>query len=972
MANQFFSYSSRGSIGGGGGGGGVTSLNSLTGALTLVAGSGISITPAGSNITIASTGGGGANTALSNLASVAINTSLLPGLTDSIALGGAGLRYTTAYLHTILNDNTAGGPASDLVLQTQRGISVLASYLDMGNSGINNLLDPIGAQDAATKAYVDANVVTISFNPVGSSPNGDGASVPGPGNITLQPADATNPGLLTAAAQALGGDKTLAGSLELDNVTTTNVVLTVKGAPSNAPTDLLFDATYTNGSSLDATYIQQGSPTPVTTVGSPVVTANALDLTANTGQYVQYDGAAMAAAVQTGTIRFRYTPNYTGNPPTNMRIFTTSSGALDGNSVNRISISTSSTTDFEVDMWDASGGGLFFITVPYAAVTGVTTEWEFNWDLTAGASRLFQDGVQVGATDTTMGTRDSSNNHILIGADNSLTTGSDFSITDIVVYNTVQHTANFSSPIPPILGPFTPPQTADLQDWIGSTGSILSFVDKSGFITLPGDPTTSLMAATKQYVDTQAANLTLNQVLTNGNNAGLHNITNLNAIQDASNINALDVTNRVLFDEAGNPAEDFNGRILYDSSEVESVYWQNRILYDSSTIVSVDWLNRNLMDASNFTSIDWTGRILHDGAGVPSENYTLRNLIAGDGTTVVLDWTTTAAFGAAISAPNFSGSSSGTNTGDVTAGGFGGTPNNNGAILTGQVLHLQPADATHPGGVSTLAQTFAGNKTFANLVLIPSASTQALTINTSSFVFDSTNNSLGINGSPGSNTFIDAINSSGGVKRIQLTGYGNTVGYRSRYANGTQSAPTAAVNTNVLNFISAQGFGVTGFPAASTALMNFTAAGTFTDSSMPTDINFSTTPTGSVTAVQVAQISHTGATTLGASASAAIHQINGGLNVTTRTITANLTIDTTTSDYIIFCNQSGAITLTLPAPTNGRMLVIKDSSGTAATNNITLAQHASEKIEGLAASKILQTNFGSWTFTSDGTDWWMI
>lgn len=44
---------------GGGTGAGVTSLNSLTGSLTLVAGSNITITPSGSNITISSTGGGG-------------------------------------------------------------------------------------------------------------------------------------------------------------------------------------------------------------------------------------------------------------------------------------------------------------------------------------------------------------------------------------------------------------------------------------------------------------------------------------------------------------------------------------------------------------------------------------------------------------------------------------------------------------------------------------------------------------------------------------------------------------------------------------------------------------------------------------------------------------------------------------------------------------------------------------------------
>lgn len=42
----------------GGGGGGVTSLNGLTGALSLIAGTGISVTPSGSGITIATTGGG--------------------------------------------------------------------------------------------------------------------------------------------------------------------------------------------------------------------------------------------------------------------------------------------------------------------------------------------------------------------------------------------------------------------------------------------------------------------------------------------------------------------------------------------------------------------------------------------------------------------------------------------------------------------------------------------------------------------------------------------------------------------------------------------------------------------------------------------------------------------------------------------------------------------------------------------------
>lgn len=66
-------------------------------------------------------------------------------------------------------------------------------------------------------------------------------------------------------------------------------------------------------------------------------------------------------------------------------------------------------------------------------------------------------------------------------------------------------------------------------------------------------------------------------------------------------------------------------------------------------------------------------------------------------------------FTGAISASNLSG----TNTGDVTLAVIGGTPNANGASLSGQALNLQPADATFGGVLTALAQSIAGLKTFA-------------------------------------------------------------------------------------------------------------------------------------------------------------------------------------------------------------------------------------------------------------------
>ncbi len=73
---------------------------------------------------------------------------------------------------------------------------------------------------------------------------------------------------------------------------------------------------------------------------------------------------------------------------------------------------------------------------------------------------------------------------------------------------------------------------------------------------------------------------------------------------------------------------------------------------------------------------------------------------------------TAANFSGAISASNFSGSSSGTNTGDVTLTAVGSTPSANGASLVGQALTLQPADGTHPGVLTEIAQSIGGDKTF--------------------------------------------------------------------------------------------------------------------------------------------------------------------------------------------------------------------------------------------------------------------
>lgn len=84
----------------GGGGGGIASINGdTTAAQVIAAGSGIAVSSSGGTTTISSSGGGsGANTALSNIASVAASADMNPGADDAYDMGSPTERWKTAYL----------------------------------------------------------------------------------------------------------------------------------------------------------------------------------------------------------------------------------------------------------------------------------------------------------------------------------------------------------------------------------------------------------------------------------------------------------------------------------------------------------------------------------------------------------------------------------------------------------------------------------------------------------------------------------------------------------------------------------------------------------------------------------------------------------------------------------------------------------------------------------------------------------
>ncbi|HET7452146.1 MAG TPA: tail fiber domain-containing protein [Thermoanaerobaculia bacterium] len=152
-------------LGGGGGGGNctlcVTSLNGLTGALTLKPGSGISITPSGSSISIAYTGGGGAG----GITSVIHDGSLSGAGTGVSPLGIAGGGVGTAQLAG--NAVQAGNIASGQVVKTLNGLHDAVTL----SAGSNVTITPSGSTLTIASTGAGGTGLTLPFSGTTSSSN---------------------------------------------------------------------------------------------------------------------------------------------------------------------------------------------------------------------------------------------------------------------------------------------------------------------------------------------------------------------------------------------------------------------------------------------------------------------------------------------------------------------------------------------------------------------------------------------------------------------------------------------------------------------------------------------------------------------------------------------------------------------------------------------------------------------------------
>lgn len=204
------------------------------------------------------------------------------------------------------------------------------------------------------------------------------------------------------------------------------------------PINTTCGATYTNDINLQG---WSKGPLTGTAVGGAGVVLGELDLAHGDKRYVNYDAVDNANSQQIITIKFKYRPNFVTPIGEHIILLITK----EYNSLINGIFYRDTGSHHKLHIYDSSGVLIEECYFGYKQwVQGQQYEIEFDVDITTGAIRMFIDGVQFGATKTSTGTRDGDINLFRIGCNYQDSTNSNFKISDVVVYDTIQHTTNYT------------------------------------------------------------------------------------------------------------------------------------------------------------------------------------------------------------------------------------------------------------------------------------------------------------------------------------------------------------------------------------------------------------------------------------------------------------------------------------------------------------------------------------------------
>jgi len=179
-----------------------------------------------------------------------------------------------------------------------------------------------------------------------------------------------------------------------------------------------------------------------TLAGGATISGDELICTGFDGKYASYSATDNGDSAQTGCIRVRFKPGYTGNPASTNSIVSIVDSGLN----NLIRLTHSNAGNVELFMADYTGGLILSVVFgSWSPVASTYYEFELNYDITNGATSLFINGVQLGTTRSGSGTRLSSGiTNILLGTSYQGTELTNNTYSHLLIFSTVQHTANYT------------------------------------------------------------------------------------------------------------------------------------------------------------------------------------------------------------------------------------------------------------------------------------------------------------------------------------------------------------------------------------------------------------------------------------------------------------------------------------------------------------------------------------------------
>ena len=549
----------------------------------------------------------------------------------------------TSMSGTLTNSNTTESTDKDtgaVILQGGLGVE---KNLNIGGN--------FNAAGSATASNLNGtNTGDVTLNTVGTSPNSTGATLTGQ-VLNLQPADSSNPGVMSIVAQSFTGDKTFNNNVIVDGNLTVNGTTTTVNSTTLAVTDA--NVTVNNGGN-DTTANGAGLTIDRVSTDGSIVFDDTLasywkaGLVGSESQIMTTGTAQSVTGVKTHSAKVIFQNLLRGDQTVDAA--TTGSNA------------SVASTKLNLKLTNASLVSVRDISSPEASELLMITNG-------TGASITI---INDNAASTRIQTGTGSNIPLANGASILLIYDTNSSL-----WRVIGSSSNFS------LTTVGSAPNANAATYNSGTG-IFNLEPADG--TNPG-----VLTAGSQTI---GGNKTLTGTITasnlSGTNTGdvtLATITGTLAINKGGTGQTTQQTaiDALLPSQSGN-----SGKFLTTDGATSS--WGT--------------------SGSGVTSLSAIGATPNANAGTITGS--VLNLEPASGTFggVVTTGTQTFAgnktFTGTVAASNLSG----TNTGDVTVTSFGATPNANGVSLSGQALTLQPADSTNPGGVSTAAQDIGGAKTF--------------------------------------------------------------------------------------------------------------------------------------------------------------------------------------------------------------------------------------------------------------------